>query len=286
MAGHDATGSGPDLPSNKVALGIEYDGSQYHGWQLQSHDPRTVQAEVEAALSRIADQPVRVICAGRTDSGVHATAQVVHFDAPCWRDKRAWIQGANSYLPRDIRVLWCHFVADDFHARFRAQSRRYLYVINNRRVRPAIMTEQLTWERRPLDAEAMHAAAQYLPGERDFSSFRASHCQALTAFRSVHHLRVKRVADLIIIDIKANAFLYHMVRNIAGVLIDIGRGDREPEWAREVLDAHDRKVAGVTAPSHGLYLVEIEYPDQYGLPNIKAPPLFLSQTCTLRDSDA
>lgn len=261
----------------RVALGIEYDGSQYHGWQLQGHDPRTIQAELESALSRIANQPVRVICAGRTDSGVHATAQVVHFNAPCQRSERAWVQGTNSYLPDNIRVLWCCFVANGFHARFSALSRRYLYVIDNRQVRSAIMAEQLTWERRPLDADAMHAAAQYLIGERDFTSFRASHCQSLTASRNVHHLRVKRVDDQIIIDIKANAFLYHMVRNIAGVLIEIGRADRAPVWAMEVLEARDRTLAGVTAPPHGLYLVDIEYPDHYGLPNIKSPPPFLRQ---------
>ncbi len=261
----------------RVVLGIEYDGSKYHGWQSQTHDSQTIQGKLELALSKIADQPLKVICAGRTDSGVHATEQIIHFDMVKYRKEQAWVQGTNSYLPRDIRVRWCRFVTPDFHARFSAITRRYIYLIDNRTVRSAMLHKQFTWEYRPLNAELMNQAAQHLVGEYDFTSFRASHCQALTPFRKIHHLNIKRVDDQIIIDIQANAFLYHMVRNIAGVLLEIGRGDKEPIWAKNILEKHDRTLAGMTASPHGLYLVKIQYPEHYKLPNTNIPLPFFNQ---------
>ena len=250
----------------RVALGIEYDGNDFHGWQLQAHDQKTVQGALERALSVVADHPVRLFCAGRTDSGVHATEQVVHFDTSSVRDAKAWIRGTNAHLPDGVRVRWARDVAPDFHARFSATARRYLYVIDNRPVRPAIMNRQLSWHRWPLDVERMHEAGQYLLGENDFSSYRAAHCQSNTPFRNVHHLNVQRRGSLVIIDIKANAFLYHMVRNITGMLLTVGEGRQAPVWAKQVLEQHNRCAGGVTAPPNGLYLVGIDYPDEWGIP--------------------
>ena len=266
-------------PNNRtrVALGIEYNGSEFHGWQLQGHDPKTVQGALEHALGIVADHPVRLFCAGRTDSGVHATAQVVHLDTTSQRDAKAWIRGTNAHLPDGVRVRWAQPVSADFHARFSATARRYLYVIDNRSVRSAIMNRYVSWNRWPLDAERMHEAGQYLLGENDFSSYRAAHCQSNTPFRNVHHLNVYRRGSLVVIDIKANAFLYHMVRNIAGVLLAIGEGKQPPQWADEVLAQRNRCAGGVTAPPYGLYLVGIDYPQAFAIPMSEPElPLFIS----------
>lgn len=249
----------------KIALGIEYDGSQFFGWQAQPH-ARNVQQCVETALSKVANHPVTVICAGRTDTGVHAAGQVIHAEVTAIRLNRSWILGTNSYLPADVSVLWAQPVDDDFHARFLATARYYRYVILNRVTRPALLARKVAWEYRPLDVERMQAAANYLIGTHDFSSYRAAGCQAKGPIRTIFHLTVSRYGEFIMIDICANAFLYHMVRNIAGVLMTIGSGEQSPQWAQTVLMAKDRKMASTTAPASGLYFWAVDYPSPYLFP--------------------
>lgn len=250
----------------RIALGLEYDGGRYRGWQTQAH-ARSVQVEIEKALSRVADHPVVVIAAGRTDAGVHASMQVIHFDAAVVRSERAWVLGANTLLESDISALWARAVSDDFHARHSALARCYRYVILNRSSRPALERDRACWERRPLDAVAMHEAAQSLIGEHDFTSLRAAECQSSTPLRRIEAVSVQRYGQHVVIDVTANAFLHHMVRNIAGVLLEIGQGDRPISWCREVLQAKDRRLAGVTAPPQGLTLVGVRYAPAYGLPS-------------------
>lgn len=249
----------------RLALGIEYDGTDFSGWQRLSHG-RSVQGEVEAALSFVADHAVEVACAGRTDAGVHACCQVVHFDTTATRSARAWTLGANSRLARDVAVVWARPVADDFHARFAARARRYRYTILNRPVRAALAARFVTWERVPLDAGAMQRAAQALLGENDFSAFRTAQCQAHSPMRNVHEVVVARSDDEVAIEIEANAFLHHMVRNIVGSLLPIGRGEKPAEWMAELLHGRDRSVAGPTAPASGLAFLAPRYPAQWGLP--------------------
>ena len=250
----------------RIALGLEYDGSAYRGWQSQA-SAVSVQDEVERALALVADHAVAVTSAGRTDAGVHATMQVVHFDAPVDRGERAWVLGANTNLPVDISVLWARAVPDDYHARYSALSRSYRYLILNRPFRPALQRQYVTWVRQPLDAELMHRAAQQLCGEHDFSSFRAAECQSRTPMRRLDRIAVERKGQYLVVSVTANAFLHHMVRNIAGSLIAVGRGDREPAWIGEVLAARDRRAGGITAPPNGLYLAAVQYPDTYQLPS-------------------
>ncbi|EKE01792.1 MAG: hypothetical protein ACD_21C00052G0010 [uncultured bacterium] len=243
----------------RIALGIEYDGTNYCGWQRQDN-VCTIQEKVEDALSQIAVQPIKVICAGRTDAGVHALGQVVHFDTDAKRSDQAWIMGTNCNLPADIRVLWARHVADDFHARYSATARQYRYIIYNNKVASAILRHRAMWSPFVLNEKSMHEAGQYLIGKHDFSSFRGSGCQAKTAERTVISLVVARNGHMITIDIKANAFLLHMVRSIVGMLVKVGKGDKPPSWAQEVLIARDRKVpAVITAPAQGLYLVGVGY---------------------------
>ena len=250
----------------RIALGIEYDGSDFAGWQLQHGDVRTVQGAVEQAVSRVANQPLRVVCAGRTDAGVHATAQVVHFDSDAERSMHSWVYGANANLPKSVSVQWARAVNEAFHARFSAQRRRYRYVILNREVRPAFLASRVAWEYRPLDETLMQRAARDLVGEHDFSAYRAVACQAKSPVRHLYALTVKRDRDLVILDLEANAFLHHMVRNIAGVLMDIGAGKQAHGWAREVLESRDRTLGGITAQPHGLYLTGVDYPAHFDLP--------------------
>ena len=249
----------------RVALGIEYDGTDFFGWQRLSHGP-SVQAEVESALSFVADHPIEVTCAGRTDAGVHARCQVVHFDTHATRDPRAWVLGATTRLPRAIAVLWARAMPDDFHARFSARARRYRYAILNRAIRPALDARFLSWERVPLNADAMDAAAQVLLGEQDFSSFRAVSCQARHARRNVTAINVCREGEQVIVEIEANAFLHHMVRNIAGSLLEVGRGEQPVKWIAELLAARDRNGAGVTAAPQGLTFLGPRYPPEWKLP--------------------
>ena len=253
------------------ALGVEYDGSDFVGWERQDNGIG-VQAVLEDALAAVADHPVRVVCAGRTDAGVHAWEQVVHFDTTARRTPRSWALGSNANMPESVTVLWAHPVSADFHARFSALARRYRYLVYDRRVRLALLRRRMTWSRRPLDVALMSAAAAHLVGEHDFSSFRASGCQARTPVRTVHRLTVERTGDVISLEVEANAFLHHMVRNMAGVLMAVGAGRHPPEWAREVLVARDRRVGGVTAPPHGLYLHRVRYPESHGLPRVQPPP--------------
>ena len=257
----------------RIALGIEYDGSKFSGYQAQAHCVRTVQAALEAAVSTVANQPVTTAGAGRTDAGVHASGQVVHFDTTAERSERAWVYGINANLPKDVCVLWARPVADDFHARFSAERRAYRYVIFSRAVRPTFLAHRVTWDYRELDAGRMAEAARHLLGEHDFSSYRAVACQAKSPVRTLYRLEVQRHGPYTVLDAEANGFLHHMVRNIAGVLSAIGAGEHEPGWAREVLEARDRTVGGVTAPPHGLYLVGVGYPARFGLPQLSPPPL-------------
>ncbi len=263
------------LPGGRVACCLEYEGSGYAGWQSQ-RGAETVQDALEAALACVANDTVRVHCAGRTDSGVHATAQWVHFDSPCERRTRSFLRGANANLPRDVRLLCAVPVSGDFHARHSAVARHYRYVIANTAVAPALWRRHTTWMREPLDAERMHAAAQALLGEQDFSAFRAASCQSRTPMRCVQSVSVRRFRSLLAIDISANAFLHHMVRNIAGSLIAVGRGRREPAWVAHLLHARDRTQAAATAPPQGLYLTGVTYPETFALPQFSATehPLF------------
>ncbi len=249
----------------RIVLGIEYDGSSFHGWQRQE-GKRTVQAEVEAALGKIADRPVTVLCAGRTDTGVHALEQVVHFNTDVDRDMHAWLMGGNSQLPDDVRILWAKPAQADFHARYSAVARFYRYIFLNRPMKSALARKQVTWCYEPLDEKKMHQAAQALIGEHDFSSFRAHSCQSKSPNRLMYFIDVYRDNDRVIMDISANAFVHHMVRNIAGVLMDIGRGRRPLNWTEQLLEIKDREQGGVTAPPDGLYLGGIYYPEHYEIP--------------------
>ena len=254
----------------RIAVGIEYDGRAFHGWQSQD-GLRNVQDVVQAALSRVADRPVHVQCAGRTDAGVHAHGQVAHFDTDAERSARSWVLGTNTHLPDDVSLLWAAPVSDGFHARFSAVHRSYRYLIINRGSRPALLSGRATWVHRPLDGEAMHRAGQALVGTHDFSSYRALACQAKSPVRTLASLDVLRRGDLLELRVTANAFLHHMVRNIAGVLIAVGKGDADLAWPGEVLALRDRTLGGVTAPPDGLYLESVQYPPELGVPPAGLP---------------
>ena len=249
----------------RIAVGLEYDGRAYSGWQYQP-GLKTVQDVMQCAFSRVADSAVECVCAGRTDSGVHASGQVVHFDTTAVRSERAWRLGANTYLPPDVSVAWVRAVPDQFHARFSASARNYRYLIFNRDSRSALAAGRATWERRPLDAGRMHAAAQVLVGEHDFSAFRAIECQSKSPVRRVERLDVQRRGEWLWIEITANAFLHHMVRNVAGLLLSVGHGDSPPERVASVLASRDRKCNAATAVPDGLYLTAVRYPVEFGLP--------------------
>lgn len=273
----------PDKDSSctlqRIALTVEYDGSEFNGWQLQrGSSARSVQSVLEAAISQVANSPVRVFCAGRTDTGVHAIGQVVHFDSPNNRSARAWLLGCNANLPHTVAVTTAQEVDDSFHARFSAQSRRYRYLIFNRAVRSALVSKNLTWVRQSLDVESMHREAQALLGEQDFSSFRAAACQSSTPMRHVDFIKVSRHGSLVMVDIQANAFLHHMVRNIVGALLAVGKGRMANGKLGELLALRDRTRAPDTAPANGLYLVQVTYPDEYAIEAVDPSPLFLQAT--------
>lgn len=258
----------------RIALAVRYDGSAYHGWQYQDN-VKTVQDLLERALSRVANQPVTVVCAGRTDAGVHATGQVVHFDTEVERSERSWTFGANANMSSDISVLWAKSVADDFHARFSATARTYRYVLLNQDIRPGILKNAVGWHIKHLDETRMHRAAQYLIGEHDFSAFQGSGCQAKHAVRTIYHIEIVRKGRMVVFEVKANAFLLHMVRNLVGTLIEIGQGTKPVSWMSEVLHSQDRRAAGVTIMPNGLYLVSVDYPQHYDLPKVYKGPFFL-----------
>lgn len=267
-----------------IALGLEYDGAAFNGWQRQSHRP-SAQSALEAALSKVADEPVRTLAAGRTDAGVHATGQVVSFQCGNFRPLRAWRDGVNALTPAEVKVRWAREVEKDFHARFSAAARRYLYLYCTD-ARPSPLRGRYAWAAGPqglersgriasageLDVAAMHQAGQALLGEQDFTSFRAAGCQSRTAHRCVHRLKVQALGELVVLDIEANAFLLHMVRNIAGALLQVGLGERRPTWLGECLRAKDRALIGRTAPPQGLYLVDVRYP-RHDFPAGGLPPL-------------
>ncbi|WP_339842894.1 tRNA pseudouridine(38-40) synthase TruA [uncultured Halopseudomonas sp.] len=278
MRRSDVEAAAPEAAAvvSRVAACVEYRGTAYRGWQRQQPGVRSVQEEVEKALGRVANHPVNLHCAGRTDAGVHASCQIIHWDTDAIREPANWFHGANANLPADISLCWAKVMPDDFHARFSAMARRYRYVIYNDPVRPAHLAHEVTWNYRPLDMERMQLAAQALVGEHDFTSYRALACQAKSPVKQIHHLRLQRFGQFIVLDIRANAFLHHMVRNIAGVLMQIGCGERPIEWAGEVLAAADRAKGGLTAPAYGLYLVDVTYPERFRLPERYMGPHFLS----------
>ena len=248
----------------RIALGLEYCGTRFTGWQSQP-DGRGVQDAVEAALGDIARTPVRVVAAGRTDAGVHATSQVVHFDTDVTRPDTAWVRGVNAYLPPDVAVLWTRAVPAEFHARFSAVARHYTYVLMNRPVRNALWADRAGWYHRPLDVDAMRAAASLLVGTHDFSAFRAAECQAKSPVKTLHRADVSRAGDVVRLEFKANAFLHHMIRNIVGSLLRVGSGAEASAWMGTVLAGRDRTRAAATAGAAGLYFTGVEYPAQYTL---------------------
>jgi len=250
----------------RIALGIEYDGSAYEGWQTQPHG-RTVQDVLEAALGNFAAEPLATICAGRTDTGVHARGQVVHLDTTRERPQNAWVRGVNRYLPPGIAVRWAREVEGDFHARYSATARHYEYWILNEAVRAPLLDRRAGWVFRPLDLEAMRAASTVLVGTHDFSAFRSSQCQAASPVRSLSRCEVQRVdARLLCVRVSANAFLHHMVRNLVGALVEVGTGRRPVAWMAEILAARDRRRAAPTMDAAGLYLSAVDYDARFGLP--------------------
>ena len=257
----------------RLALGISYCGTAFSGWESQ-RDKRTVQAVLEDALSSVAASGVAVSCAGRTDSGVHAFGQVVHFDVSVSRPDAAWLYGTNTLLPPDVSVQWVKAVPPGFHARFSAVSRHYRYLLLNRRVRCPLRANSAGWEPRPLSLAAMRAASSFLVGSHDFSSFQSSGCQAKTPDRTVYFVTVEKYSDMLVIDIAADAFLQKMVRNIVGTLVKVGLEQEAPSWVAEVLARRDRTVAGATAAADGLYLLKVCYPCDYGIPVSQPYPAF------------
>ncbi len=249
----------------RIVAGVEYYGTDFDGWQKQDHG-RTVQECVESAFSKVANHPVSIQCAGRTDAGVHAVEQVIHFDTQSFREEHSWVFGVNSILPDDINIQWARQIDNDFHARFSAISRHYKYIILNRPTRSALLSNYSAWQVYKLDENDMSEAAKHLIGKHDFTSFRATSCQSKTPIRHISKLSVQRQGDFVLIDVIANAFLHHMVRNIAGVLMQIGYKKYPVIWAKDVLNARDRTTGGITAPASGLYLMKVEYPEELKLP--------------------
>lgn len=263
------------IGNGRVALVFEYDGAAYHGWQQQKSGVASIEQALAKGVQKVADHPVELVCAGRTDAGVHASYQVVHFETTAVRNLRSWVMGINTATPHSISVHWAGNAPDPFHARFSAVYRRYRYVIFNGPVRPALLGSQVSWNYRPLAVDAMQKAAQHLTGEHDFSAFRAAGCQSRSPWRFVEFLRVSRHGEYVVIDVQANAFLHHMVRNFAGALMAVGEGRQPPDWIAEVLASRDRRAAGPTAPPGGLYLVDVGYPGGFGVPRAECGPAFV-----------
>ncbi len=253
----------------RIALGIAYSGSVYEGWQSQLSG-NTVQDKLELALSKFAAQPMRVMCAGRTDAGVHALMQVVHFDTGLQRETASWVRGTNAFLPKDIAVQWAQVVPDEFHSRGSAISRRYAYVLLESPIRPSVETGRVGWIYRPLDGALMRQAAEYLNGEHDFSSFRAAQCQAKSPVKTISRIDISQrdgtASKYWRFEFEANAFLHHMIRNIMGCLVAVGQGKYPPEWLAEVLAARSRDAAAPTFSPNGLYFLGPVYERRYGLP--------------------
>lgn len=258
----------------KIALGIEYNGAQFYGWQRQQ-EVDSIQAALESALSKVADEEILIQCAGRTDAGVHATGQVIHFKTDKIRDVRAWTRGVNTHLSADIGVNWAREVEDEFHARFSATARRYRYIILNSPIRSTILNEGITHFYQPLDVQSMYRSSRCLLGENDFTSFRATRCQSHSPYRTVSRLDIHRIGHYVVIDIEANAFVHHMVRNITGAICQVGCGAQNEGWIEELLALKDRRQSAATAKPNGLYLVNVTYPEKFNLPRQKLGPLFL-----------
>lgn len=261
----------------RVALGIEYKGSDYHGFQVQPNGVKTVQQALEKALSIVANEPISLVCAGRTDAGVHATNQVIHFDTLAKRPAKAWVRGVRPHLPDTVGVRWACDVVPQFHARFSALNRTYRYLIADGKASSALLHDQVTWSQYSLNVDAMRLGAGFLVGEHDFTSYRATQCQAKSPVRRIEYLHIARRGELIVVEVQANAFLHHMVRNIVGVLMQVGAGFKSPTWVRDVLLAKDRSAAGVTAKPFGLYLVAVDYPAQFQLPVGLPGPLYFPE---------
>jgi tRNA pseudouridine38-40 synthase len=269
---------GGSLPPgiSRYALAVEYCGERYHGWQrLAGTDLPSVQAALERALSYVANEPVKVVCAGRTDAGVHATNQIVHFDTAAVRQPKAWTMGGNTHLPADIRIKWACPVEQGFHARFSARARTYRYLIANTKAPPAIAGKQCLWVRKPLDVDAMQQAANYCLGEHNFNAVRSSICQAKNPVRTLYSFAITPVNGWLVTEISGNAFLHHMVRNLMGLLLPVGLHEQKPEWVRDVLASCDRKQAGKTEAAAALYLVKVDYDKDYGLPLMAKGPFML-----------
>jgi tRNA pseudouridine38-40 synthase len=267
---------GQDLPYgvSRFAAIVQYQGADFCGFQRQKHSP-SVQQELEEALSYVADCPVKIHCAGRTDTAVHASHQVIHFDTSAERSGYSWVQGANSQLPDSISLIWADKISQDFHARFSAGARTYRYVVDNSPTRPAIMAAAVTWFKKPLNISLMQQSCEYLLGEQDFSAFRGSGCQSNSPWRNVHRANVYRRGNLVIFEITANAFLLHMVRNIVGSLLEVGTARQKPLWIQQLLAQGDRCKSAATAAPDGLYLVAVDYPARFGLPALAKGPVFL-----------
>lgn len=251
---------------SRLACGIEYDGGGFRGWQRQARGVRTIQDAVETALARVADHPVQAVCAGRTDAGVHAVGQVIHFDSGSVRSEKAWLMGGNTHLPADVAVRWVRPVPESFHARYSAHARSYRYLVVEGWDRPALWRRRAHWSHCSLDVEAMNAAARSLLGEHDFSAFRSAECQADHARRELQRFTVSRNGPTIAFDVRANAFLHNMVRILVGTLLAVGRRERSIDWPASLLAGRDRTVSGVTVPAHGLYMLGPSYPEQFDIP--------------------
>ncbi len=277
---------GENLPPNvrRYAAILAYDGTGYSGFQRQKHS-LTIQHELETALSNVADTPITLLPSGRTDRGVHACHQVIHFDSKVIRSGVNWVNGANSHLPNTISLNWANEISQYFHARFSATSRTYRYLIARTNTRPGILSNAVTWVRHPLDTAAMSEACRHLIGERDYSGFRGSGCQSISSFRNVTKALIYDTGELIVFEITANAFLLHMVRNIVGALLEIGRGKRKPEWISELLIGRDRRKCAATSSASGLYLVDVSYPISFGLPRQKHGPFFLADDIGFAESN-
>jgi tRNA pseudouridine38-40 synthase len=259
------------LPTQRIALGIAYDGAEFCGWQIQPH-VASVQAALESVLQQFLGHPCPTVCAGRTDTGVHANAQVVHVDTPQAREPESWVRALNTYLPHTVSVHWAEPVTNDFNARLSATAREYAYAVLDDPVRPAQLARQVGWLHRPLALQPMQQAAQYLVGTHDFSAFRSSECQAASPVRTLEFVNVERKGRLVVVRLRGNAFLHHMVRNIVGCLVYVGMGRWPAEKLKAVLEGKDRAAAAPTFSPAGLYLARVEYPDHFGLPAVAGPP--------------
>lgn len=261
---------------NRVALGLEYNGSLFHGFQSQVSGIATVQQTLESALTSICNEPIALVCAGRTDTGVHATNQIVHFDTHARRPEKAWLRGANAKIDDGVSIRWAQVVSPLFHSRFSARARTYRYIIYNTRTPSALMKNLVTWDRRRFNLDDMIEGSRYLIGEHNFNAFRGADCQAKTSIRRMDAITINKMGDFIVIEVKATAFLYHMVRNIVGVLASVAAGDRPPSWVGSVLASEDRRCGGVTAPAAGLYLVKVEYDASFALPTCPKGPYIIA----------